>query len=46
MTRTIALVIYPRFQIIDAAGPIGAFEIANRFQPGAYDLTVQVCGAG
>ena len=46
MTRAIAIVIYPRFQIIDAAGPIGAFEIADRFQPGAYEVTVRSATPG
>ena len=41
MPRSLALVIFPRFQIIDAAGPLGAFEIANRYCPGAYDITVR-----
>ena len=30
MPRAVALVIFPGFQIIDAAGPLGAFEIAGR----------------
>lgn len=30
--------LFPGFQIVDAAGPIGAFEIASRFAPGAYEL--------
>ncbi len=38
MTRRIAFILFPGFQIIDAAGPIGAFEIAARFSPGAYSL--------
>ena len=38
MTKTIAFLIFPDFQILDAAGPIGAFEIAGRFAPGAYRL--------
>lgn len=40
MTRRIDVVIFPQFQILDAAGPIAAFEIAARFAPGAYALTV------
>ena len=28
--------IFPGFQILDAAGPIAAFEIAGRYVPGAY----------
>ena len=46
MTRTIAFVVFPGFQIIDAAGPIGAFEIAGRLNPGAYDLSVRAAIPG
>ena len=30
MARTIAVVIFPEFQLLDAAGPIAAFELAGR----------------
>src|SRR5881394_2075116 len=30
MPRTIAVVIFPGFQLLDAAGPIAAFELAGR----------------
>ena len=40
MTRRVDVLIFPQFQILDAAGPIAAFEIAARFAPGAYDLNV------
>jgi transcriptional regulator GlxA family with amidase domain len=33
-------VLFADFQILDAAGPIAAFEIAGRFCPGAYTLTI------
>ena len=46
MTRHIAFVIFPEFQIIDAAGPIGAFEIAGRHRPGAYALSVRAVKPG
>ncbi|MCF8506137.1 MAG: GlxA family transcriptional regulator [Caulobacter sp.] len=36
--RTIGVLIFPDFQLLDAAGPIGAFEIAGRYVPGAYDI--------
>jgi transcriptional regulator GlxA family with amidase domain len=36
MSRRLAFVIFPRFQLLDAAGPISAFEIAERCRPGAY----------
>ncbi|MFA7263301.1 MAG: GlxA family transcriptional regulator [Caulobacter sp.] len=38
--RTIGVLIFPDFQLLDAAGPIGAFEIAGRFAPGTYDIVV------
>jgi transcriptional regulator GlxA family with amidase domain len=40
MTRRIGMAIFPDFQLLDAAGPIAAFEIAARFVPGAYQITV------
>ncbi len=40
------LVIFPDFQLLDAAGPIAAFEIASRFQPGAYRLRVAASAPG
>ena len=46
MTRRIAVVIFPDFQLLDAAGPIAAFEIAGRIAPGAYDLRVLAPEAG
>ncbi|HEX7885583.1 MAG TPA: GlxA family transcriptional regulator [Phenylobacterium sp.] len=46
MLRPIVLVIFPGFQLLDAAGPIAAFEIAERYRPGSYDLTVLAPGGG
>jgi transcriptional regulator GlxA family with amidase domain len=46
MTRTVAFLIFPDFQILDAAGPIAAFEIAGRYVPGAYALRVIAAEAG
>jgi transcriptional regulator GlxA family with amidase domain len=46
MTRRVAVVLFPGFQIIDAAGPIGAFEIASRFAEGAYVLDVRAATPG
>jgi transcriptional regulator GlxA family with amidase domain len=40
MPRRVAFLIFPRFQLLDAAGPISAFEIAGRIRPGAYELRV------
>lgn len=36
--RAIGVLIFPDFQLLDAAGPIGAFEIAGRHVPGSYDI--------
>lgn len=38
IARRIAFLIYPDFQILDAAGPIATFEIAARLEPGTYVL--------
>ncbi|THD81297.1 MAG: GlxA family transcriptional regulator [Phenylobacterium sp.] len=46
MTRRIAFVIYPGFQLLDATGPIAAFDIAARYQPGAYSIEVVAAGGG
>ena len=40
MSRRIAFLLFPDFQLLDAAGPISAFEIAGRYQPGSYELRV------
>lgn len=40
MTRSLAMVIFPGFQLLDAAGPLSAFEIAESYAPGAYRQTV------
>ena len=46
MTRTIGVFIFPGIQILDATGPIAAFEIAARFAPGAYSLRLLAMQAG
>jgi transcriptional regulator GlxA family with amidase domain len=46
MTRRIAFVVFPGFQLLDAAGPIAAFEIAGRHQPDTYELAVLAPEAG
>ncbi len=40
MPRRVDFLIYPDFQLLDAAGPIAAFEIAERYKPGSYALRV------
>jgi len=44
MVRSIAIVLHPGFQLLDTAGPTAAFEMAERFQPGSYTLTVMSPG--
>lgn len=46
MTRRVAFVIFPGFQLLDATGPIAAFENAARLQPAAYRLHVLAAEAG
>ncbi len=36
----VAIAIFPGFQILDAAGPIAALEIASRFAPRAYETRI------
>lgn len=38
MRRRIALVVFADFQILDAAGPLAAFEIASLIAGGAYEI--------
>jgi transcriptional regulator GlxA family with amidase domain len=44
--RTVLFVLFPGFQLLDAAGPIAAFEIAGRVAPGAYGLRIAASEAG
>ena len=46
MTRTIGFLIFPGLQILDATGPLAAFEIAGRYCPGAYRLVVMAAQPG
>jgi transcriptional regulator GlxA family with amidase domain len=46
MTRSLAMVVFPGFQLLDAAGPIAAFEIAERYAPEAYSMEVLAAQAG
>ena len=38
MSKRIGVLIFPDFQLLDAAGPMSAFEIADRYRPGAYAI--------
>jgi transcriptional regulator GlxA family with amidase domain len=46
MTRVLALLIYPQFQILDVAGPIAAFEIASRFVQDGYRIELMAAEPG
>src|SRR5687768_2485571 len=46
MAAAIAVVIHPGFQLLDVAGPTTAFEIAERFRPDSYVLTLLAPGGG
>jgi transcriptional regulator GlxA family with amidase domain len=46
MGRAIALLIFPGFQILDATGPISAFEIGGRLAHEPYTLSVLAAKAG
>lgn len=40
MSHRLCFVIFPRFQLLDMAGPLAAFETATALVPGAYTLRV------
>lgn len=45
MPRTLLFVLYPRFQLLDVAGPVAAFEAANEVVPESYRIhPVSRCG--
>lgn len=44
--HTIGFLIFPDFQLLDVAGPIAAFEIADRHVPGSYDIRVLATESG
>lgn len=46
MLRSIGVLIFPDFQLLDAAGPISTFEIAGRFRPGTYELKIMAAAPG
>jgi transcriptional regulator GlxA family with amidase domain len=46
MTAAIGFLIYDGFQLLDAAGPIATFELAELHRPGAYRLHVIAKRAG
>ncbi|HVS75503.1 MAG TPA: GlxA family transcriptional regulator, partial [Steroidobacteraceae bacterium] len=46
MPRRITFLVFPQFQILDATGPIAAFEIAERYRPGTYALRMVAMTSG
>ncbi len=44
MVRTIGIFLYDRFQLLDAAGPITVFELAEEMVPGTYRLSILSIG--
>jgi transcriptional regulator GlxA family with amidase domain len=46
MPRDIGFLIFPQFQLLDAAGPIATFDIAARHVEGAYRLHILAAQAG
>jgi transcriptional regulator GlxA family with amidase domain len=46
MPHRLCFVIFPDFQLLDAAGPIAAFEIATAFVPNAYPLRIAAARPG
>ena len=46
MQRRITFLIYPSFQLLEAAGPIAAFDIANRYVPDSYRLRIAAVEPG
>ncbi|WP_370674092.1 GlxA family transcriptional regulator [Pleomorphomonas sp. PLEO] len=46
MTKNIAIFLYEDFQLLDASGPIAAFEIAGRVRPNFYRLTIMSIQGG
>jgi transcriptional regulator GlxA family with amidase domain len=42
----IGFLVFEGFQLLDASGPIAAFEIAGRHRPGAYELTTLAKASG
>lgn len=40
MPHRIAVLVFPDFQLLDAAGPLAAFEVASRYDEGHYTMPV------
>ena len=46
MAHRIAVLIFPDFQVLDAAGPVAAFEVASRYRDDHYALRTVAAQAG
>ena len=46
MLRQVAFIIFPGFHLLDASGPIAAFDLVRRFEPQAYDIQLMAAGGG
>jgi transcriptional regulator GlxA family with amidase domain len=46
MRRSVVFLVFPEFQLLDAAGPLSAFEIAEDVRPGSYALSVVASAPG
>jgi transcriptional regulator GlxA family with amidase domain len=46
MPKRVSFLIFPGFQILDVAGPVAAFEIAEFYRPGTYALRIVAAEAG
>jgi transcriptional regulator GlxA family with amidase domain len=46
MKRVVAVILHPGFQLLDVAGPTTAFEMAERFRPGSYEVRLLAPGGG
>ena len=46
MSARIGFLLFDDFQILDAAGPLAAFEIAARYRPGAYAIEIFAKASG
>lgn len=46
MLRQVAFVLFPGFHLLDASGPISAFDLVRRFDPRAYVIHLMAAGGG
>nr|WP_321869366.1 hypothetical protein [Burkholderia ubonensis] len=46
MSHRIAVLVFPDFQLLDAAGPVAAFEVASYYRDGHYTMRTIAAQAG